>query len=244
MVMLLPCLSLALQATILSQTDARFASGTQALARMNVYDVKRMHPPPFDSNETLNRWHINFERVHGTATSKFLKSLSNRMGFEAMLRDFAHKPAPGGEWHLFCEDDVDLHPDISGENATRMLPRLLNSAREDGLLMLGACDITWLSSPNRRSGGVRVTRGAGQCSHAFAATRWRAKELLLRMDETDGPRPFASIQYFDSLMKLACDPTVHGFMGSSSMIVSNYEYDRLTEGLLIQNRNRWATEIF
>jgi hypothetical protein len=227
---------------VLSMRDVRFNHTKHVLARLGINATQKV-PHSFKSKE-VDRSLEKFTGNRNYHTDLNLKVWSNRMAFIEVLEEFVlDTDAQYNSWRFFFEDDVELHPSLSDEEAQLVLARGMALANTDGIVFLGICGPSWgeIQGLNEH---VQAAKCAGTCAHAFGFQQWKAAKFLSLMTtlNLEGGDPVVLGFYFDRYLH-AFGRFVHQYwlLGSNLKSPVDSIWDHF--GLLYQDRATFNSEI-
>ncbi len=223
-------------ATVLSQEDTRFAHTKKVLQDAG-FEVQLHKPEPYNSTNVMEAFMKEFG---GSPSITELKVLSNLRAFEQAIDSFATGNAGKHDWMFFVEDDVALHPSLSGEQAELVIQKGQALALLDGILYLGICGPTCDECSTTMESGATFQRCQGTCAHFFGVTKAKAQTLMLLLQHFKPVSGKPLSIYFDQLLRLY-GGLVHEIWVAGTDLRS--PHDKGHRGIFFQDRQLFRSSI-
>jgi hypothetical protein len=252
-------------ATILSYDDVRFKSAVSVLEPLG-FNIRRQVPIPSNSSLLVERY-LSYPLFKGRTKPDWgprgAMAFSNKMAFEDAIRDFVNGSSTGptagqdagaapdpNEWGFFFEDDIAIHPRVENPLCDVLAGTLM--AASDGIFYLGICPTSCssFSTTTPPELGRTFKRCAGNCAHAFAMTRWKAKMIMDMEIFHNLQKKYSSHRsnhYFDRALFFYGYRMSPVLVLDSNLIHYELSHDKKTNvtafiGMMIQDRHKFKSD--
>ncbi|KAG0559458.1 hypothetical protein M758_10G103200 [Ceratodon purpureus] len=236
---------------IISMKKERYDYASSVLAKLQ---ITPHHYVPYSYNSQLvwdEMQKFNNGSLQYHKDSHNLKMFSHRMAHTGMLFDFVNdQTAKMNSWRFFFEDDIEIHPDVTIEDARIALAKGMEIGAADGIIYLGICGPGKqdLEPAVKLVRGVTARRSHGTCTHAYGVTKWRAAGLLSYLDKVKVPEHYPSLayMYFDILTRAYGMTVTRAYIlgfNLKSPVPQTFRAKQSHVGLIFQDRAKYPSFI-